>query len=75
MAVQLGSLLLFIVPTDQDYDTVAGLVVHEFGRLPQRGDEIEFGGFHFKVLRADPRRVNLLRVIRSGDPRAFSEDG
>jgi magnesium and cobalt transporter len=49
--------------------------VHEFGRLPQRGDEIEFGGFHFKVLRADPRRVNLLRVIRSGDPRAFSEDG
>jgi len=61
--------------SDQDYDTVAGLVVHEFGRLPQRGDEIEFGGFHFKVLRADPRRVNLLRVIRSGDPRAFSEDG
>jgi len=60
---------------DQDYDTIGGLVVHEFGRLPERGDEIEFSGFHFKVLRADPRRVNVLRVMRSGDARAADEDG
>ncbi len=55
---------------DRDYDTIGGLVVHEFGRLPERGDQVEFGGFHFKVLRADPRRVNVLRVMRSGDVRA-----
>ena len=61
--------------SDQDYDTIGGLVVHEFGRLPERGDEIEFGGFHFKVLRADPRRVNVLRVMRSGEARATDEDG
>lgn len=60
---------------DADYDTIAGLVVHEFGRLPERGDEIEFAGFHFKVLRADPRRVNMLRVMRSGDAAAAAEDG
>lgn len=60
---------------DTDYDTIAGLVVHEFGRLPERGDEIEFAGFHFKVLRADPRRVNMLRVMRSGDAAAAAEDG
>lgn len=52
--------------SDRQYDTIGGLVVHEFGRLPERGDEIEFCGFNFKVLRADPRRVNLLRVVRVG---------
>ena len=56
--------------SDRQYDTIGGLVVHEFGRLPERGDEIEFAGFHFKVLRADPRRVQLLRVMRAADARA-----
>ncbi len=61
--------------SDREYDTIGGLVVHEFGRLPERGDQIEFGGFHFKVLRADPRRVNVLRVMRSGDARAADARG
>jgi Mg2+/Co2+ transporter CorC len=45
------------------------------GRLPERGDEIEFAGFHFKVLRADPRRVQLLRVMRTADARAAARGG
>ncbi len=61
--------------SDREYDTIGGLVVHEFGRLPERGDQIEFDGFHFKVLRADPRRVNVLRVMRSGDARAADARG
>ncbi len=61
--------------SDREYDTIGGLVVHEFGRLPERGDQVEFGGFHFKVLRADPRRVNVLRVMRSGDARAADARG
>ena len=60
---------------DNEYDTIGGLVVREFGRLPERGDQIEFDGFHFKVLRADPRRVNLLRVMRSGDARTADARG
>ena len=55
--------------SDRQYDTIGGLVVHEFGRLPERGDEIELAGFHFKVLRADPRRVHLLRVMRAAERR------
>lgn len=50
---------------DTQYDTIGGLVIHEFGRLPQRGEQIDFAGFNFKVLRADRRRVNVLRVIRA----------
>ncbi len=60
---------------DDDYDTIGGLVVHEFGHLPLRGEEVAFGGFGFKVLRADRRRVHLLRVIRQGQPRLAGEDG
>lgn len=45
-------------------DTVGGLVVTEFGRVPKRGDAISIDGFHFRVLRADSRRVYSLLVER-----------
>ena len=46
------------------YDTIGGLVLHKFGRVPSRGEQIELSGFEFKILRADQRRISLLRVIR-----------
>ena len=55
---------------DEDYDTVGGLVIHELGRLPRRGDSIEFGGFHLTVARADRRRVETLKVHRLADEAA-----
>ena len=50
--------------TSEDVDTVGGLVVHGLGHLPRRGEELDVDGFSFKVLRADRRRIRLLRVIR-----------
>jgi magnesium and cobalt transporter len=47
---------------DDDYDTVGGLVVGRFGRLPKRGDTIVVDGFTFQVLRADSRKVHSLLV-------------
>jgi magnesium and cobalt transporter len=60
-----------------DYDTIAGLVISELGHLPRRGEKLLFRGFEFTVLRADRRRVRLLRVIRGPyqDTSAVSEDG
>jgi len=60
-----------------DYDTIGGLVLSELGHLPQRGEKLDFRGFEFKVLRADRRRVRLLRVIRGrpGDDAVDSDDG
>jgi magnesium and cobalt transporter len=52
---------------DEEYDTVGGLVIHELGRLPRRGERLEFGGFRFKVLRADRRRVDTIEVVPVGD--------
>ena len=50
-----------------DFDTIGGLVIHSLGHLPIRGEEIVCFNFNFKVLRADNRRVRLLRVIRDLD--------
>lgn len=51
---------------DEEYDTVGGLVLHELGRLPRRGEKIEFGGFEFAVIKADERRIDSLQVQRDG---------
>ncbi len=50
--------------SDEDYDTVGGLVLSKFGRLPKRGEVIEFDGLKVQVLRADSRRVHSLVVER-----------
>ncbi|NCF23538.1 MAG: CBS domain-containing protein [Gammaproteobacteria bacterium] len=50
--------------SDEEYDTVGGLVMHELGRLPRRGESIDFGGFEFAVTKADKRRIGALRVQR-----------
>jgi magnesium and cobalt transporter len=50
--------------SDADYDTVGGLVMHELGRLPRRGETLDFAGLRFKVLRGDRRRLHTLEVTR-----------
>ncbi|MDH3265904.1 MAG: CBS domain-containing protein [Gammaproteobacteria bacterium] len=50
---------------DEEYDTVGGLVMHELGKLPRRGESIEFGGFCFAVVKADKRRIDTLQVQRN----------
>jgi magnesium and cobalt transporter len=51
--------------SDDEYDTVGGLVINAFGHLPKRGEMIDFAGFNIKILRADKRRVHLLRLLRT----------
>ena len=62
--------------SDEEYDTIGGLVMHQFGRLPRRGEAVTMEGLEFKVLRADRRRIDQLRVTtpepvpaRPGEPR------
>lgn len=47
---------------DDAFDTIGGLVLQAFGHLPKRGENVKFGGFRFKVLNADHRRIYLLDV-------------
>jgi magnesium and cobalt transporter len=43
-------------------DTIGGLIMMELGHLPKRGEVIDIGPFHFRVLRADNRRIHLLEL-------------
>ena len=48
--------------SDEEFDTIGGLVVHEIGHLPKRGERIVIGNLLFKILRADNRRVHMLQL-------------
>jgi len=48
--------------SDEEFDTIAGLVTHELGHLPKRGEKVLIGQFSFEVLRSDSRRVHLLDI-------------
>ncbi|MCW9711098.1 CNNM family magnesium/cobalt transport protein CorC [Avibacterium sp. 21-586] len=48
--------------TDEEVDTVGGVVMQAFGHLPKRGEEITLENLHFKVTSADSRRIIQLRV-------------
>lgn len=53
--------------SDEEVDTIGGLVVQEFGHLPRRGESIKLGRFQFSVQRSDSRRVQQLQVLLSQD--------
>ncbi len=47
-----------------DIETIGGLVLSQFGRLPERGEAVEIAGWTFEVLNADSRRILLLHVYK-----------
>ena len=53
--------------SDEEFDTIGGLILHELGRMPRRGEAIEIGGLELKVVRADRRRIETLRVTTPRD--------
>jgi magnesium and cobalt transporter len=48
--------------SDDEFDTIGGIVMQKFGHLPRRNEVAEIEGFHFKVLNADSRQIHLLRL-------------
>ena len=54
--------------SDDEYDTIGGLILNAFGHVPKRGELLEFEGFIVKILRADKRRIHMMRMIRIEPP-------
>ncbi|MBX9753516.1 MAG: CBS domain-containing protein [Pseudomonadaceae bacterium] len=48
--------------SDDEFDTIGGLVMSSFGHLPKRNEVTELGSYRFRVLSADSRRIHLLRL-------------
>jgi magnesium and cobalt transporter len=53
--------------SDEEFDTIGGLAINFLGRLPRRGESFVMSGLEFRVLRADRRRLDTLRVITPRD--------
>lgn len=49
---------------EQEFDTIGGFLVDQWGRVPARGETLVFGMLRFRVLRADRRRIQLVEVRR-----------
>lgn len=49
--------------SDEEFDTIGGLVTNTFEYVPKRGEKIIIENFEFEILSADSRRIRLLRVI------------
>ncbi|WP_376695329.1 HlyC/CorC family transporter [Wenzhouxiangella sp. EGI_FJ10305] len=49
--------------SDDEYDTIGGLVVAEFGRLPEAGESVTIDGWTFVVTSADDRRLHAMEVM------------
>jgi magnesium and cobalt transporter len=58
--------------SDEEFDTIGGLLMREFGHLPKRGEVRSLGRFRFKVLHADSRRIHLLQLAVTDDGPADS---
>jgi magnesium and cobalt transporter len=48
--------------SDEEFDTVGGLVLRHLGRVPKRNETVEIAGVRFQILRADSRRLYTLLV-------------
>jgi magnesium and cobalt transporter len=47
---------------EKEFDTIGGLVVHSLEHVPKKGEKVEIDRFRFEVLKADNRRVHLLKM-------------
>jgi magnesium and cobalt transporter len=54
--------------SDDDVDTVGGLVANHLGRVPHKGDVFDIQDVRFEVLRADARQVHVLLVEKIAQP-------
>ena len=52
---------------EQGFDTIAGLLMKQLGRLPRRGETATVDGFEFQVMRVDRGRIDALRVVAPRD--------
>ena len=60
--------------SNEQYDTVAGLILNELGHMPERGEEIIIENFQFKIISASSRRINNLQVTVLPEARSVSND-
>ncbi len=59
---------------ENEFDTLAGFILHELKRIPVTGDEFEWRGFHFEIVDMDGQRIDKVLVHISDEIRKEMED-
>jgi magnesium and cobalt transporter len=62
---------------DEEFDTVGGFIVHRMEHMPKKGEKIDIDRFRFEILRADNRRIHVLKlkVLRQPENAADNAEG
>ena len=54
---------------EQEFDTLAGFILHQLERIPQTGDRLEWKGFRFEIIDMDAQRIDKILVNISAEIR------
>ncbi|MFM7839466.1 MAG: transporter associated domain-containing protein, partial [Chitinophagaceae bacterium] len=58
---------------EQEFDTLAGFILHQLERIPQTGDRLEWKGFRFEIIDMDAQRIDKILVNISDEIREHWE--
>jgi putative hemolysin len=64
-ADEMADQLAITLPDSRDYETVAGFVISQFGRIPATGESAIVDGWRFEIVDLDGRRVDKVLATRS----------
>ncbi|MBN8790390.1 MAG: HlyC/CorC family transporter [Terrimonas sp.] len=59
---------------EQEFDTLAGFILHQLERIPRTGDTLEWRGFTFEIADMDGHRIDKVLVTISDDIRKEMEE-
>jgi putative hemolysin len=60
---------------DEDFETLAGFVLHHLGHIPQTGEFFDLDGIRYEVVDMDGRRIDRVLVGKIGETAAPAEAG
>ena len=56
------------IPESDDYQTLAGYILHSTGTIPTQGDEIELAPYVYTISRSTANKLELIRVVPLAAP-------
>lgn len=59
---------------EQEFDTLAGFILHQLERIPHTGDKMEWRGFHFEIIDMDAQRIDKVLVTVSDEIKQHLEE-
>lgn len=59
---------------DEEYHTAAGMLIAQFGRIPQIGEHFDWGNYRFEVVDLDGARVDKILIAPQAEQAAIEDE-